>query len=296
MIDKVLFCTLILGVSLFSMTGCKAEEKQPAPLPTADIQEQEAALPKQEEETVLQEVDIVREAARKIAREICHPGMEDTEKIQAAYEWVISSTTFAQPVGLDIWRYRGQTQQPNYLENRSLSPLLFGIGSCEDYAAALTVLLQEMGFEAMYVAGLTISVEGDFVDHAWTAVCLRGEWYHLDSQLEDNILKNNLLTYRYFLCSDDVMLADHRWGKNLLGLYSWTEKQQEEILKYAPPECVREGLRPPPKKIEQKLVNRAYIEAEIAKEQRAYEAQNGPLPPLELHTTPPVFGGKEFRL
>ena len=72
------------------------------------------------------------------------------------------------------------------------------LGSCEDYAAALTVLLQEMGLEAVYVAGLTISVEGDFVDHAWTAVQLRGEWYHLDAQLEDNILRNDFLTYRYF--------------------------------------------------------------------------------------------------
>ena len=39
------------------------------------------------------------------------------------------------------------------------SPLCYGVGSCEDFAAALTVLLNRMGYQAAYVSGLTLSVD-----------------------------------------------------------------------------------------------------------------------------------------
>jgi transglutaminase-like putative cysteine protease len=46
-----------------------------------------------------------------------------------------------------------------------------------------------MGFEARYVPGLTYSIEGKLVPHAWAMVRLDGSWYHADPQLEDNIIK-----------------------------------------------------------------------------------------------------------
>jgi transglutaminase-like putative cysteine protease len=70
---------------------------------------------------------------------------------------MIANTSLADPVGLELWRVRGEAAepQPPYVENRALSALLYGVGMCEDYAAAFTMLLRAMGLEAHYVPGLT---------------------------------------------------------------------------------------------------------------------------------------------
>lgn len=163
------------------------------------------------------------------------------EEIRAAYLWLIENVYFADPVGLDAWRYHGDPDAPPpYLENRALSPLRFGVGSCEDFAAAMAVLLRRMGYKAQYVSGLTISVEGEFVDHAWTVVQLDGKWYHLDPQLEQNVVKSGRVSFRYFLRDDRTMLADHRWGESLAAYYGGAiaPGQRETILtELAVPAC-----------------------------------------------------------
>ena len=235
----------------------------------------------------------VTQLADQIIAELVTDEMGRFEQVQAAYEYVISNTVFAEPIGLDAWQYRGESQYPpSYAENRALSPLAFGIGSCEDYAAALVILLQRMGFEAEYVPGLTISVAGGFVDHAWAVVCINGTWYHLDPQLEDNILKNASLTYRFFLKSDEVMYIDHRWGSNLIASAKLTEKQRQEITSfYSPAKCPTSYPTPATKKIDKITApNRQELLAKLSAEKQQYEQQNGRLPKVQLNTTPPVFG------
>ena len=234
----------------------------------------------------------IRQLARDSIGAFLEPGLPDGQKVQAAYEYVIAHTSFAQPVGLDIWRVRGGGNQPSYLENRALSPLAFGLGSCEDYAAALCLLLEEMGFAAQYVPGITISVSGDFVDHAWCAVELEGQWYHLDPQLEDNIMKGDTLTYRYFLRSDAVMLADHRWGENLVEYGGLTSALIREVEKnYQLPACPVDWPRPAARELAQvPRPDRGAILDAVQAEKARYEEEHGGLPPLKLSVTPPVFG------
>lgn len=235
---------------------------------------------------------LAREALEKFLR------AEDTpaEQVRAAYEYVVANTCFAQPVGLEIWRVRGGGETPSYLENRALSPLAYGIGSCEDYAAALCLLLEEMGFRTQYVPGITISVTGEFVDHAWCAVEMDGRWYHLDPQLEDNVMKKNIITYRYFLKSDETMLADHRWGRNLIQYARLTEEQIREVERdYLLPQCPADWPAPQAKLLEQAPPrNRGEALAAAAREIARYEENHGKLPPLELNVTPPVFGSDGY--
>ncbi len=240
--------------------------------------------------------EYIRSLAARMAEELQRPGMSDAEKIQAAYEEIIACTAFAPPVGWEIWRVRGGGEPPSYLENRALSPLAFGIGSCEDYAAALCLVLEEMGFSARYVPGLTISVQGPFVDHAWCAVELDGVWYHLDPQLEDNVMRENRLTYRYFLKSDQTMLADHRWGSNLLQYAALTPRQTEEVEKYyLLPDCPQDWPAPASKILQQAdPPARAALEAEISREMTRYQDLHGPLPEAELNVCPPVFGWEGY--
>lgn len=227
-----------------------------------------------------------------IAANILEPGMQDADKVKAAYEYVIANTFFAPPVGLDSWRIYDDKAVPSYVENRALSPLAYGIGSCEDYAAALTLLLQRMGFEARYVPGLTISVKGDFVDHAWTAVKIGYTWYHLDSQLEDNVTRNDTIAYRYFLKSDEYMLADHRWGENLIRYGGLSAQQIAEIQEnYLLPACTANFRTPAPTHLQQTpRKNRKEVIAKINEKMKLYEQKQGRLDEAELNITPPVFG------
>lgn len=238
--------------------------------------------------------DYIAGAADGILRQIILPEMDQYQQIQTVYRWLVENTAFFEdrPVGLDVWQWRGDIRQvPGYVENRAVSALLFGIGSCEDYASAAVVLLRRLGLPAEYVAGLTISVRGDYVPHAWAVVQLDGRWYHIDPQLEDNVTRRDRLTYRFFLKGDEAMAADHRWGENLIAYYGreMTAERAEKIRKnWSVPACLASLPQPQPEQLHQPpLPDRARVLEEIAAERRAWEQLHGPLPPVEMNITPP---------
>lgn len=238
--------------------------------------------------------DYIAAVADGVLREIIDPEADDYTKIRTVYRWLVESTAFFEdrPVGLEVWQWRGDIcQVPDYEENRALSVLLFGIGSCEDYAGAAVVLLRRLGLPAEYVAGLTVSVRGGFVPHAWAVVQLEGRWYHLDPQLEDNVTRRDRLTYRFFLKGDEAMLADHRWGENLIAYYGaeMTPERAANIRESWPVPPCPASLRPPePERIVQAPVpDRGRVAEAIAAERRAWEAEHGPLPPVEMKVAPP---------
>ncbi len=205
--------------------------------------------------------------------------MTDYDKLLCVYRHLVASTAFfEEPVGTDIWRYRGDPDNlPTVFELRSISPLLFGIGSCEDYASAFVTLCDRMGFPAYYVPGLTYSVTGQLVEHAWAMVRLDGVWYHCDPQLEDNIIKNNVLRYRYFLKSDEQMQTDHRWGDMLTDPSEYAQSL---------PACLHQIGSPPQETIVQReRPDREQIVQQLAKESAAYLAGHPPL----LQIEPPVL-------
>jgi len=262
-----------------SVVSSRAEEQQPEVSEVIDA-------PSHDESS-----EYIREVAKTVVKKLTRPGMNEPQLAQAAYEYIIANTYFAQPIGLDVWRFRGSGETPTYVENRAISPLLFGIGSCEDYAAALVILLEEMGMEARYVPGLTYSVGGEFVDHAWTIAKIDGNWYHLDSQLEDNVTRGDLLNYRYFMRGDETMYASHRWGENLIDCGLLTETQNNEVRdKYLYELCYADFPTPAQRSIRSApMPNISALNAEIDAERREYERINGRLLPIELNIIPPVF-------
>lgn len=143
----------------------------------------------------------------------------DSEVIRAAYLHVIRRTTyieFDQPELTESWRYRdGCGKAPSVYQTAALGPLAYGIGTCENFSAALVVLLQQLGFEALYLTGLTYSYDNRLVDHAWVMVKMGEAWYHIDPQLEDNVIRGGVIQYRYFLKGDEEFAAHHIWGAAL---------------------------------------------------------------------------------
>lgn len=235
----------------------------------------------------------LRELVQRTAESITQPGMGEYQRAKAAFDYMIRHTAMAEPVGLSLWRVHGGGEQPiSFLEQRAISPLRFGVGMCEDYAAALTLLLQGMGLEARYVPGLTFSAEGNLVDHAWTVVKIDGSWYHLDCQLEDNISRHGTVRYRYFLRGDDTLAGSHRWGQNLIAAGLLTDAQNAEIAEmWTPPPCPQDYPTPQRWPFESDPAPEpAALAAQADREIAAWEEKNGPLPPMTLNTIPPVFG------
>lgn len=236
---------------------------------------------------------VVQETIAKFAS----PEMSEYEKAKAAFDYLIENTSLDDPVGLDLWRIRGSDdERPSFVENRSLSVLLYGVGMCEDYAAALTMLLKGMGMEAEYVPGLTYSAKGALVDHAWTMAKIDGVWYHLDCQLEDNISRHGTIRYGYFMRGDATMASSHRWGQNLIDSRLLTPEQNGEIARdFMGEACPQDYPRPDPHPFTSAPApDMESLKAAIAAEREACERLNGPLPPLELDVIPPVFALEGF--
>lgn len=144
---------------------------------------------------------------------------DDTEKVLAAYRYVIARTVYIEFDDerlTESWRYADRCgRAPTIYQTTALGPLYYGIGTCEHFSAALMVLLERMGYQTLYVAGRTWSYDGRLVDHAWVMVCLEDVWYHIDPQLEDNVIRDGRIEYRYFLKGDADFLAHHVWGSGL---------------------------------------------------------------------------------
>jgi hypothetical protein len=298
---RILCGTLALALLLGCSPRTVAESKPVLPdKPAVSESASETAPPKRSEpppvsqkpaEKPLQAAgpSYIEQITQETVAKFLTPDMGEYEKAKAAFDWIIENATLDDPIGLGIWRVRGADgPAPGFVENRSVSVLAFGVGMCEDYAAAFALLLRGMGREAEYVPGLTYAADGSgFVDHSWVVAKIDGVWYHLDCQLEQNVTRRGKINYRYFMRGDATLAGSHRWGQNLIDSRLLTPAQNGEIAEgFIPPACPQDFPTPPPHEFTPPPkpdlpALRAQAEAEI-------EAAG--LPPLALNVTPPVFG------
>ena len=238
-------------------------------------------------------LSVVQELAAEVVYGLDVSTSDGEAAVRRLYRHLVETVCFADPVGFYAWRYLPGADPDRaipYLENRALGPLLFDVGSCEDFAAAMTLLLRAAGFEAEYVSGFTVSADGHYVDHAWTVIKLDGQWYHLDPQLEQNVTRKGELTYRYYLKGDASMLADHRWGDNLISFWEHMPTEEKAVIRehYTPPACP--GDYPPPAAERVNQPTRPDL-ATIHNSIDALKAQSGldALPPIPLNVEPPIL-------
>ena len=235
----------------------------------------------------------IRQVAQDAISKFATLEMSEYEKVKAAFDYLIETSYYTSPVALDVWRWRSSGEGiPSYVENRSLSILLYGLGTCEDYSAALVMLLEGMGIEAQYIPGLTYTTEGYLCDHAWVVAKVDGVWYHLDCELEDGISRNNTVRYRFFMKSDASMRASHFWGQNLIDSGRLQADQVEEIRQsYIPPACPQDYPTPAAYTFTSApQTDEDAVTAALLEELREYEAVYGTLAPMEINRVPPVFG------
>ena len=88
------------------------------------------------------------------------------------------------------------------------------------------------------------------------------------------------------------MAGSHRWGQNLIDSGFLTAEQNEELARnFLFEACPQDYPTPPPHTFTSaSMPDVEALEAEIEAEVNAYEAEHGPMEPLELDIIPPVFG------
>ena len=231
---------------------------------------------------------VVKEHVAKIEK----PNMTEYEKVKAAFDYVLEIGYYADSPALDVWRWRTKADKtPTREEMRGLNMLLFGAETCEGYAAALNMLLEEMGVETRYMTGLTYLAQGGLGYHSWSQVKIGGVWYHIDPDLEDARSKSGTVNYKYFLRSDEFMKKSHYWGQRLINKDILADEQEEEISKYYMGEkCPEDYPSPADSYIPvTKDPNVPAIQTELKKELKEYEDKYGKLEYMDLGTEPPVF-------
>ncbi len=88
----------------------------------------------------------------------------DYEKVKGVYEYVIAHVDYSGDID----------------DQDIVASLVQGAGVCGAYARAVQYLLQQLDVACLYVRG-----ETDRGSHAWNAVQIGGEWYHVDATWGD---------------------------------------------------------------------------------------------------------------
>lgn len=147
----------------------------------------------------------VDKRAGEIIKAIVKPGMTDIEKEIAIHDYVIKNA-----------RYDYDNYQKNKIPDQSYTAygiLIKKTGVCQGYAIAMHKLLNMAGIETKYITG---TAKG--VPHAWSLVRIEGDYYHIDTTLNDPVTfingkRKEVIQYDYFNVTDQQISKDHTWEK-----------------------------------------------------------------------------------
>lgn len=84
-----------------------------------------------------------------------------------------------------------------------------GLGTCEAYHDAYSMLLNKVGIETRRVESRGLNSEGKGDNHVWTGVKLNGKWYNVDTTWNDAVNYSEPpfdTRYLYFALPTDVMM------------------------------------------------------------------------------------------
>ncbi len=125
---------------------------------------------------------------RSIANRIVKEDDSEFEKVKKIYDYLINHTEY---------RYSEEGIYEDALFNK------YYMG-CVGYAEFMNLYLNSVGIEC-------ISVQYKTHGHVWNIVKIDDKYYHLDATYSDTSSWEDTSRYRYFLVSDEFMLADHRF-------------------------------------------------------------------------------------
>jgi transglutaminase/protease-like cytokinesis protein 3 len=164
-------------------------------------------LPSVSSKPTLEEIDITNsQKAQDIILKTTNPAMTDIEKIKATYKWLYPNFKY-RTASVDL--SNGFTKE---LETELASYYFrYHKGSCEHYAAAQKAMINQLGYECMYVTGERYSsLSRRWGEHTWLIVKVGESWYHVDG-LFGGLFYNVIETT--FMVPDSALEKTHRWNR-----------------------------------------------------------------------------------
>ncbi|MBC3802960.1 hypothetical protein GH808_00690 [Acetobacterium fimetarium] len=122
--------------------------------------------------------------------------MSDVEKVVAIHD--------------TLCRYVGYSAIPEIRAYTGKNMIVKKVGACQEYAEALTILLEEVGIESEVFIGY----KDGKPYHAWNLVKVDGQWYHIDATWDD---ENGYISRWCFLMSDSSFHKSHPYEWDLQG-------------------------------------------------------------------------------
>lgn len=124
----------------------------------------------------------------RIVNNLIDPIMSTVEKVEAINDYVVK-----------IYKYDDTLKSDNVYTALTTKSTI-----CQGYAMTVYKMLKMIGIDCRIINGYKSGTS-----HAWNLVKIDGEWYHLDSTNNDNIVRD-----RYLLKSDDYMISNgFTWDK-----------------------------------------------------------------------------------
>jgi hypothetical protein len=149
----------------------------------------------------------LNEKADEIISAIIKPGMSDYQKELVIHDYIIRNARYDS----DNY-YSGTIPELDYT---AYGILVDGVGVCEGYAKAMSLLSSKAGIESILVTGKAVSNQqtGSTESHAWNIVKIDGHYYQIDTTWDDYDY-GNTVDYDYFNITDSQMAKDHTWDRS----------------------------------------------------------------------------------
>ena len=141
------------------------------------------------------------EVARLVKRLFCS-GMSDGVKAYIAHNYLAKTVEYYN-------REDATSLERSYMQS-AYGALINKKCVCQGYAEAYKRILNEVGIDCAVICG---KIKGSLEHHAWNAVILEGESYHVDVTWDS--LGDGFKNEEYFCKSDKFFIKDRLWQRNL---------------------------------------------------------------------------------
>ena len=136
-----------------------------------------------------------------VAKQITKDSMTDREKIKAVHDWIINNTVY------DEDNYQNNTIPEESYDIRGV--MLNKTAVCSGYANTFDYFMYVLGIQSEVITGNAINSRGSEGRHGWNRVLMDDTWLYVDCTWDDPVSDRDILRYKYFLCTEGEIGADH---------------------------------------------------------------------------------------
>ena len=133
-----------------------------------------------------------------IISQVTNDSMSPAQKVRACYDYLVKNCTYGYSGYKAITVSDYLSDEDEEIVEFAYSILKDHVGTCENFSAALTVIMRRLGFEANTAYGDVAMLSGGFDGHYWTDVEIGGKHYIFDAQVENNAMDGDNIHYRYY--------------------------------------------------------------------------------------------------